>query len=193
MCKALIRLLFSRVINEKIKVGGTQKLAVIIDEANQIGYSPSVLGLFSLLRGQNIVGVVYFQEAGQIIKLYGKDGADELLGSARTQVYAQARTTSSIRNIQTLGGQCNADDVLARHEQEGQFNRDYAAQQLFGGADLMQTYAQYQHFGRMRDMPQQSKKDLIERHEILYSKGVLAFVAGADIGGRNPAGLDAIF
>ena len=176
--KGLIRLLLSRPIQDKMRIGGSHKIAVLIDECGQINRSESVRELFTFARGAGAFGLCAWQEVSQIYGAFGNHGGNEIIGSALVRSFAGVKTMETARLASSLAGVTTNryDDI----ERQSDFTRQkqLAVQSIMNGGNIAEAVANIRHYKASETRQSKEPRELYKPDEVLNLDGALTFVSG---------------
>ena len=190
ICKPLVRSLIGRPMQDKMKRGGPQKVAVNIDECGVLGLFPSILEGYVYGRGQNLAMLCGFQDLGQLYAAFGRDKASALLSSAQIQVYARTGSASTAKHASDMAGVTTLQFHDEHKQADASHRKNMAMNAIMQGADMMQVAAELNHHSASEQRPSQQQRMLVTPDEFRFNKGLMknkdmiAFALGAGGMGR---------
>ena len=178
LCRGLVRLLLGRPVQDKLRIGGHDPIAVLIDECGQLGHFPSVTDVYSFGRGAKIFGLCAWQEIAQLFDAFGQDGGNAIIGSAQLRVFAGVRTIETAKMVSSMAGTTTLHYDDKQRQNEARHRRQMAAASFLNGGDPVQSLGEMRHHRQMETIQSQTSRPLMTPDEVMSHKGMIAFASG---------------
>lgn len=106
-----LRLFVRMGIDAMAKVKGDRKCLFILDEFYSLGYIDEIAKAAGLMAGYGLQMWVFLQNLGQLIDLYGREGAQTFFGNADVQQFFAAMDEQSLEHISGRLGAYTESDI----------------------------------------------------------------------------------
>ncbi|WP_086930210.1 type IV secretory system conjugative DNA transfer family protein [Agarilytica rhodophyticola] len=176
-CAPVIRCIFaSLTIAQQRKP--TQRIHLLLDEAGQLGNFDAMPRMFSYGRGSKSRVSAYFQNIGQGLQHYGKDGFDTIFSNAQTKLILGVSSKLSAEMISDYLGQTTYEyypksKSIERHAKQVKLMHD-----MLKSGDVLPALPEIQREHELMDLPEAVKRPLITPDELIRmppDKGLMAF------------------
>lgn len=139
-CAPVIRCIFAAfTIQQQRKPLG--QLHMVIDEAAQLGKFDALLRMFAYGRGSKTRVTAVFQNYGQIVENYGKEGTDTLMGNAQTKLILGVASEQTAKFVSEYLGKATHEFDPFLKQFEATHKRSQALHKALQGGNI------YHHIG----------------------------------------------
>jgi type IV secretion system protein VirD4 len=166
-CAPIIRCIFAAfTIQQQRKPLG--QLHMVIDEAAQLGKFDALLRMFAYGRGSKTRVSAIFQNYGQIVENYGKEGTDTLMGNAQTKLILGVASEQTAKFVSDYLGKTTHEYDPYLKQYEAAQKRSTATMQAMRGGNI------YQHLGDIlqadagMDNPDSVSRNLLNPDEVMH-------------------------
>lgn len=108
--KPLAALVFNFILEQALERQFDHPLFLSLDEFTNFGMIPGIAEKLSIIRHRNIGVMLGFQDYSQLIKVYGKDDAQQLFSQPGTKFFFRPRTLDVAEKISKMAGMTTVVD-----------------------------------------------------------------------------------
>lgn len=138
-----VRLLVTVAMAYKSRKPQAPSVVFMIDECGQLGAAPFVLRAMTFGRGAKIVTQLAYQDIGQIISHYGREGVQTIFGSSQVQQIFGVRDIETAELVsRTLGNETLSVDPLLE-QSAARVRQTGIIRELMNGADPFDAGQRY--------------------------------------------------
>jgi len=166
-CSAVIRCMIAAltIVQQRNPLG---RVHFCIDEAGQLGYFEAIERMFSYGRGSKARISVYFQNAGQILKNFGKHGADIIVSNAQSKIILGVASFESAQFVcNNILGKTTYRYISQDKRAEAAFKKTQAFQQALNGGDIANSLLDIAKHSSAMSRPEAVARDLMTPDELM--------------------------
>lgn len=162
-----IRATLGSAIQYKLRTPESKSVSILVDEAGQLGYFPSIRELFTFGRGAGLTNnIVAWQEISQI-KASFKQEANEIIGSAALRVFKGVRTIETATLVSQMAGTMTLSYDAKIQQSEAQRLKRHAVQRLLAGESMMNATADLRHYQASTQHQEKQARQVLKPDEVL--------------------------
>jgi type IV secretion system protein VirD4 len=174
-CAPIIRTIFASVTIAQQR-SPTRRLHLLIDEAGQLGHFEALLRLFSFGRGSKTRVSAIFQNVGQPMQHYGRDGFDTLFGNAQTKLFLGISSEATARYVSDYLGK-QTYQYHAKSKQAAAFARQHTLlREMYSGGDVFKVLPELAKQRTLINTPESVSRPLMTPDELIHlpeNEGIL--------------------
>lgn len=138
-----LRLLIGVAMAYKSRKPQAPRVVFMIDEAGQLGKAPFLLRAMTFGRGAGVQTQVVFQDIGQIITHYGREGVQTIFGSSQVQQIFGVRDLETAELVSRMLGNETLEYDAALEQAAARRNQAHIIRELMDGADPLAAGLNY--------------------------------------------------
>lgn len=143
-----LRLLIGVAMLYKQRAPQAPRVVFMIDEAGQLGKAPFLLRAMTFARGAGVQTQVVFQDIGQIIANYGREGVQTIFGSSQVQQIFGVRDIESAELVSRMLGNQTLEYDAALEQSAARVRQAGIVRELMAGADPFDAGLNYAQAAR---------------------------------------------
>lgn len=176
-CAPVIRCIFAAfTIQQQRRPLG--QLHMVIDEAAQLGKFDALLRMFAYGRGSKTRVSAVFQNYGQIVENYGKEGTDTLMGNAQTKLILGVASEQTAKFVSDYLGKATHEFDPYLKQMEAEQKRNNALLQAMRGGNITHHIADIVQADAGMDNPERVARNLLNPDEVMHmdsEAGIVSF------------------
>lgn len=167
-CASIIRCMIAALSIEQQR-SPLGRIHFCIDEAGQLGHFEALERMFSYGRGSKARVSAYFQNSGQLVKNYGKDGADTLISNAQSKLILGVASYDSAKFVcDNILGQSTYRYISQDKASNAAFKRAQAFQQALNGGELGKSLLDIAKHSSEMHRPEAVARQLLTLNEVMH-------------------------
>ncbi|MCP5380310.1 MAG: type IV secretory system conjugative DNA transfer family protein [Sphingomonadaceae bacterium] len=179
----ILRVIFEVAMILKNRAPDAPRMNFIIDEAGQMGRFDTIKRVATYGRGMGVRGRFFFQDPGQVMLNFGREGLQSFMNSCQLRAFLPPRDLNTAQLISAMLGNetLSYDDVLAQNEMRHR-SKTAAMDFLFGG-DPFRAALDHRHFKQASKNRVKQARSLMTPDELLAlpDDRCILFISGKNL------------
>ena len=176
-CAPVIRCIFSALTIAQQR-NPMRRIHFLMDEAGQLGHFAALPRMFSYGRGSKARVTAIFQNIGQGLQHYGRDGFDTIFSNAQTKLILSVSSKLSAEMISEYLGHTTYEYYSQSKEVDSYTRQVRLMRSVFNQGQLFNALPELQREHQLRQLPEAVKRALVTPDELIRmppDKGLMAF------------------